>query len=218
MASAVNDAIGALADGMRRLTEDMDRFVVMFNRYVEKLERERLAAVLLQAAARGLLARRRVRSLREEAVVRLQAVARGFMVRLTTRKMRAAIRTALSIGCPSSVHTPPPATITPPTAVPSSPPLFAASISSPLLLPISSPRAKSTTADLAKLIHFLTTTSSVLQGRVAALQQEHPAAASFPGSRGSGQGELQGDRPPRFQKLVAGLLPWDPGGRHRVRR
>jgi len=47
MASAVNDAIGALADGMRRLTEDMDRFIVMFNRYVEKLERECLAVVLL---------------------------------------------------------------------------------------------------------------------------------------------------------------------------
>jgi hypothetical protein len=60
---------------LTRLVEEMDHFVVMFNRYrahLEKLEHE------LQAA------------------VRLQAAAREFLVRHTIRKMRAAINTAPS--------------------------------------------------------------------------------------------------------------------------
>jgi hypothetical protein len=82
MASAVchpspssDEPITALVEGTRRLAEEMDRFVVMFNRYrahLEKSEHE------LQAA------------------VRLQAAARGFLVRHTTRKMRAAINPAPS--------------------------------------------------------------------------------------------------------------------------
>ena len=80
-----------LVDGMCRLQEDLDRLTLMINRYcaqAEKSERERLAAGRLQAAARGFLARRRVRSLREEAAVQLQAVARRSMARHTTRKLR----------------------------------------------------------------------------------------------------------------------------------
>jgi hypothetical protein len=61
--------------------------------------------------------------------------------------------------------------------------------------------AEPTNAELAKLIQTLAASVSALQGQVAALQQERPAAASFSGSRGSGNGEQHGDRPPRFQKL-----------------
>jgi hypothetical protein len=70
-----DEPITALVEGTRRLAEEMDRFVVMFNRYrahMEKSEHE------VQAA------------------VRLQAAARGFLVRNTTRKMRAAINPAPS--------------------------------------------------------------------------------------------------------------------------
>ncbi|XP_066391624.1 uncharacterized protein [Miscanthus floridulus] len=73
---------------------------------MEKPEHEHLAAVRLQAVVRGLLARRRVQSLRgeqrlavisraitwpsseERAAVRLQAAGRGFLVRRMARKMR----------------------------------------------------------------------------------------------------------------------------------
>ena len=82
MASAVghpspssDEPITALVEGTRRLAEEMDRFVVMFNRYrahLEKSEHELQAAVWLQTAARG------------------------FLVRHTTRKMRAAINPAPS--------------------------------------------------------------------------------------------------------------------------
>ena len=62
--------------------------------------------------------------------------------------------------------------------------------------------AEPSVADLAKLIHDLTTsinaTISTLQRQVAALQQERPAA-SFSSSQGSGN--QMGDRPPRFKKL-----------------
>ena len=82
MASAVghpspssDEPITALVEGTRRLAEEMDRFVVMFNRYRAHLEKSEHK---LQAA------------------VRLQAAARGFLVRHTTRKMRAAINPAPS--------------------------------------------------------------------------------------------------------------------------
>jgi hypothetical protein len=61
--------------------------------------------------------------------------------------------------------------------------------------------AKPTMANLAKLIQTLTASISALQGQVATLQQERPAVACFSGSRGSGNGEQHGDRPPCFQKL-----------------
>jgi len=66
---------------------------------IERSDRRRRAAVRLQAAARGLLARRWAQSLREEKclavcpskeeqpAVRLQAVGRGFLARRVARKM-----------------------------------------------------------------------------------------------------------------------------------
>uniref|UniRef100_A0A804NX88 Uncharacterized protein n=1 Tax=Zea mays TaxID=4577 RepID=A0A804NX88_MAIZE len=53
-------------DAFTRLEEKWDQFVVMFHRYKEKTEKELQAAVRLQAAARGFLARRQVQSLRGE--------------------------------------------------------------------------------------------------------------------------------------------------------
>ena len=61
--------------------------------------------------------------------------------------------------------------------------------------------AEPTMDDLAKLIQTLTASMSDLQGQVAALPQEQPAATSFSSSRGSGHGDHHGDCPPRFQKL-----------------
>jgi hypothetical protein len=59
----------------------------------EKEDRERRAAVRVQAAARGLLARRQVQALRaakalnEQAALRLQAAGRGFLARRMVRKI-----------------------------------------------------------------------------------------------------------------------------------
>lgn len=89
----------------------------------------------------------------------------------------------------SSIPAPPPPATTPP----ASPSSSAASIPSPM--------AEPTNAELARLIQTLTASISDLQGQMAVLQQECPAAASFSGSRGSGNGDHHGDRPPRFQKL-----------------
>jgi hypothetical protein len=86
---------------------------VMFHRYKEKTEKELQAAVRLQAAARGFLARRQVQSLRgekhlvvasratpwpsshEQAVVRLQAAVRAFIVRRAVRKLHLLISSSL---------------------------------------------------------------------------------------------------------------------------
>jgi hypothetical protein len=86
---------------------------VMFHRYKEKTEKELQAAVRLQTAARGFLARRLVQSLRgekhlavasratpwpsshEQAVVRLQAAVCGFLVRRAVRKLHLLIRSSL---------------------------------------------------------------------------------------------------------------------------
>uniref|UniRef100_A0A804U6L7 Uncharacterized protein n=1 Tax=Zea mays TaxID=4577 RepID=A0A804U6L7_MAIZE len=85
----------------------------MFHHYKEKTEKELQAAVRLQAAARGFLARRQVQSLRgekhlavasratpwpsshEQAVVRLQAAVRGFLVRRAVRKLHLLISSSL---------------------------------------------------------------------------------------------------------------------------
>ena len=87
MASAVghpspssDEPITALIEVTRRLAEEMDRLVVMLNRYrghLEKSEHELHAAV------------------------RLQAAARGFLVNHATRKMRAVINPA-----PSTIPSP----------------------------------------------------------------------------------------------------------------
>ena len=79
----------------------------------DKTEKELQAAVRLQAAARGFLARRQVQSLRgekhlavasratpwpsshEQAVVRLQAAVRGFLVRRAVRKLHLLISSSL---------------------------------------------------------------------------------------------------------------------------
>jgi hypothetical protein len=100
-------------DAFTRLEEKWDQFVVMFHRYKEKTEKELQAAVRLQAAARGFLARRQVQSLRgekhlavasratpwpsshEQAVVRLQAAVRGFLVRRAVRKLHLLISSSL---------------------------------------------------------------------------------------------------------------------------
>uniref|UniRef100_A0A804M5A2 Uncharacterized protein n=1 Tax=Zea mays TaxID=4577 RepID=A0A804M5A2_MAIZE len=85
----------------------------MFHRYKEKTEKELQAAVRLQAAAQGFLARRQVQSLRgekhlavasratpwpsshEQVVVRLQAAVRGFLVRRAVRKLHLLISSSL---------------------------------------------------------------------------------------------------------------------------
>jgi len=67
---------------------------------LEVKTRERQAAVRLQAAARGLLARRLLQTLRgeksseEQAAVRLQAAGRGFLVRRMVRTRRMALNMA----------------------------------------------------------------------------------------------------------------------------
>jgi hypothetical protein len=85
----------------------------MFHRYKEKTEKELQAAVQLQTAARGFLARRQVQSLRgekhlavasratpwpsshEQVVARLQAAVRGFLVRRAVRKLHLLISSSL---------------------------------------------------------------------------------------------------------------------------
>jgi hypothetical protein len=103
--SPTPDAFTRLEESFGCFTEKWDQFVVMFHRYKEKTEKELQAAVRLQTAARGFLARRQVQSLRgekhlavasratpwppshEQAVVRLQAAVRGFFVRWAVRKL-----------------------------------------------------------------------------------------------------------------------------------
>uniref|UniRef100_A0A804MN19 Uncharacterized protein n=1 Tax=Zea mays TaxID=4577 RepID=A0A804MN19_MAIZE len=84
-------------DAFTRLEEKWDQFVVMFHRYKEKTEKELQAAVRLQAAARGFLARR-------QAVVRLQATVRGFLVRRAVRKLHLLISSSLHqlVACASN--------------------------------------------------------------------------------------------------------------------
>uniref|UniRef100_A0A804NG53 Uncharacterized protein n=1 Tax=Zea mays TaxID=4577 RepID=A0A804NG53_MAIZE len=60
----------------------------MFHRYKEKTEKELQAAVRIQAAARGFLAR-------HQAVVRLQAAVRGFLVRRAVQKLHLLISSSL---------------------------------------------------------------------------------------------------------------------------
>src|SRR5688500_5932456 len=100
-------------DAFTRLEEQWGQFVVMLHRYKEETEKELQAAVRLQAAARGFLARRQVQSLRgekhlvvasratpwpsshEQVVVRLQAAVRGFLVRRAVRKLHLLISSSL---------------------------------------------------------------------------------------------------------------------------
>lgn len=111
--SPTPDAFTRLEESFGRFAEKWDQFVVMFHRYKEKTEKELQAAVRLQAAARGFLARRQVQSLRgekhlavasratpwpsshEQAVVRLQAAVRGFLVRRAVRKLHLLISSSL---------------------------------------------------------------------------------------------------------------------------
>ena len=111
--SPTPDAFTRLEESFGRFAEQWDQFVVMFHRYKEKTEKELQAAVRLQAAARGFLARRQVQSLRgekhlavasratpwpsshEQAVVRLQAAVRGFLVRRAVRKLHLLISSSL---------------------------------------------------------------------------------------------------------------------------
>jgi hypothetical protein len=114
--STTLDSTPAATTTFRRLAEEMDHFIAMFNRYrahKEKTQHELQAAVRLQAAARGFLARRRVQSLRgvqhlavispaitlpsseERAAVRLQAAGRDFLVRRMVRKMRMLLSVSL---------------------------------------------------------------------------------------------------------------------------
>jgi len=82
MASATNDALRTLAEGHRLMSEQLRHMSTTLDHLRVLLEvktRERQAAVRLQAAARGLLARRLLQTLRgeksseEQAAVRLQA-------------------------------------------------------------------------------------------------------------------------------------------------
>jgi hypothetical protein len=119
MASAADDALCALVEGNRHMSEQLRRMSTTLDHLRALLEvkvkedRERLAVECLQAAARGLLARRWVQSLRremclavisraitwpsseEQAVVRLQAAGRGFLVRRVVRKMRMLLSSSL---------------------------------------------------------------------------------------------------------------------------
>jgi len=178
----------------------------------DKEDREHLVAVRLQAAARGFLSRRRMQSLEKSgrerlAAVRLQAAARGFLARHATRKLRAAIQPTLLAPAHHLHLPPPPATLfvapTTPYIAPTTP--AAAAPTTPSAVSNSSPRTAPTMTDLAKLINSLTAPTSESQGQVAALPQELSVWASFPGSRGSGHSNHQGDQ------LAARLFPWDPG-------
>jgi hypothetical protein len=111
--SPTPDAFTRLKESFGRFAEQWDQFVVMFHRYKEKTEKELQAAVRLQTAARGFLARRQVQSLRgekhlavasratpwlsshEQAVVRLQAAVHGFLVRRAVRKLHLLISSSL---------------------------------------------------------------------------------------------------------------------------
>jgi hypothetical protein len=111
--SPTPDAFTRLEESFGRFAEKLDQFVVMFHRYKEKTEKELQAAVRLQTAARGFLARCQVQSLRgekhlavasratpwlsshEQAVVRLQAAVRGFLVRRAVRKLHLLISSSL---------------------------------------------------------------------------------------------------------------------------
>jgi len=103
MASATNDALRALAEGHRLMSEQLRHMSTTLDHLRVLLEvktRERQAAVRLQAAARGLLARRLLQTLRgeksseEQAAVRLQAAGRGFLVRRMVRTRRMALNMA----------------------------------------------------------------------------------------------------------------------------
>jgi hypothetical protein len=111
--SPTPDAFTRLEESFGHFAEQRDQFVVMFHRYKEKTEKELQAAVRLQTAARGFLARRQVQSLRgekhlvvasrstpwlsshEQSVVRLQAAVRGFLVRRAVRKLHLLISSSL---------------------------------------------------------------------------------------------------------------------------
>jgi hypothetical protein len=111
--SPTPDAFTRLEESFGRFAEQWDQFVVMFHRYKEKTEKELQAAVQLQTAARGFLARRQVQSLRgekhlavasratpwpsshEQVVARLQAAVRGFLVRRAVRKLHLLISSSL---------------------------------------------------------------------------------------------------------------------------
>ena len=177
----------------------------------DKEDRERLMAVRLQAAARGFLSRRRMQSLEKSgrerlAAVWLQAAARGFLARHATRKLRAAIQPTLLAPAHHLHLPPPPATLfVAPTTLFVLPTAPYIAPTTPSAVSNSSPRTAPTMTDLAKLINSLTAPASDSQGQVAALPQELSAWASFPGSRGSGHSNHQGDQ------LAARLFPWDPG-------
>jgi len=103
MASATNDALRVLAEGHRLMSEQLHHMSTTLDHLRVLLEvktRERQAAVRLQAAARGLLARRLLQTLRgeksseEQAAVRLQAARRGFLVRRMVRTRRMALNMA----------------------------------------------------------------------------------------------------------------------------
>jgi len=201
MASAADDALSALAEGLQQASTTLQHILALFE---ARAARECLAATRLQAATRGLLARRRMQSLEKSgrerlAAVRLQAAARGFLARHATRKLRAAIQPTI-LAPAHHLHLPPP----PATLFVAPTTLFVAP-TPPSAVSNSSPRTAPTMTDLAKLINSLTAPTSESQGQVAALPQELLAWASFPGSRGSGHSNHQGDQ------LAARLFPWDPG-------
>ena len=93
---AANDTSRIFAD----IFTQLDRIKELLNAK-EKKDRERRAAVRLQAAARGFLARRRAQALHaakaseEQAAVRLQAAGRGFLARHVVRNMRMLLSSSL---------------------------------------------------------------------------------------------------------------------------
>ena len=208
MASAADDALSALAEGLQQASTTLQHILALFE---ARAARECLAATRLQAATRGLLARRRMQSLEKSgrerlAAVRLQAAARGFLARHATRKLRAAIQPTLLAPAHHLHLPPPPATLfVAPTTLFVLPTAPYIAPTTPSAVSNSSPRTAPTMTDLAKLINSLTAPANDSQGQVAALPQELSAWASFPGSRGSGHSNHQGDQ------LAARLFPWDPG-------
>ena len=115
MASAADDALSALAEGLQQASTTLQHILALFE---ARAARECLAATRLQAATRGLLARRRMQSLEKSgrerfAAVRLQAAARGFLARHATRKLRAAIQPTLLAPEPWMVTPEPPALASP---------------------------------------------------------------------------------------------------------
>jgi len=104
MASATNDALRALAEGHRLMSEQLRHMSTTLDHLRVLLEvkaRERQAVVRLPAVARGLLARRLLQTLRgeksseEQAAVRLQVAGRGFLVRQAVRKMHMLLSSSL---------------------------------------------------------------------------------------------------------------------------